>query len=91
MEAISQVLIELQSPVAISAGPHQQRQTGNHSTYLTACINADEIVCIIQWNPSDPDTNGPEEGVLIREVSLFQGYLGRKKVSCLERFPYFRQ
>ena len=38
-----------------------------------------------------------EESVLIREVSLFQGlksaqtwYLGRKKVSCLERCPYFR-
>ena len=40
---------------------------------------------------------GEEESVLIREVSLFQGlkstqtwYLGRKKVSCLERCPYFR-
>ena len=44
-----------------------------------------------------PDTIGPEESVLIREVSLFQGlkstqtwYLGRKKVSCLRRCPYFR-
>ena len=43
------------------------------------------------------ETIGPEESVLIREVSLFQGlkstqtwYLGRKKVSCLERCPYFR-
>ena len=40
---------------------------------------------------------GEEESVLIREVSLFQGlkstqtwYLGRKKVSCLERCPHFR-
>ena len=40
---------------------------------------------------------GEEESVLTREVSLFQGlkstqtwYLGRKKVSCLERCPYFR-
>ena len=40
---------------------------------------------------------GDEESVLFREVSLFQGlksthpwYLGRKKVSCLERCPYFR-
>ena len=53
----------------------------------------------VQWNPSiySPDTIGPEESVLIREVSLFQGlkstqtwYLGRKKVSCLRRCPYFR-
>ena len=51
----------------------------------------------LQWNPSNPDTIGPEESVLIREVSLFQGlksthtwYLGKKKVSCLERCPYFR-
>ena len=27
----------------------------------------------IQWNPSNPDTIRPEESVLIREVSLFQG------------------
>ena len=54
------------------------------------------IHCIL-WNPSNPDTIGPEESVLIREVSLFQGlkstqtwYLGRKKVSCLESCPYFR-
>ena len=40
---------------------------------------------------------GEEESVLFREVSLFQGlkstqtwYLGKKKVSCLERCPYFR-
>ena len=46
----------------------------------------------IQWNPSNPDTIGPEESVLIREVSLFQGlkstqtwYLGRKKVRVLFR------
>ena len=26
----------------------------------------------IQWNLSNPDTIGPEESVLIREVSLFQ-------------------
>ena len=39
---------------------------------------------------------GEEESVLISEVSLFQGlkctqawYLGRKKVSYLERCPYF--
>ena len=51
----------------------------------------------VQWNPSKLDAIGPEESVLIREVSLFQGlkstqiwYLGRKKVSCLERCPYFR-
>ena len=27
----------------------------------------------IQWNPSNPNTIGSEESVLIREVSLFQG------------------
>ena len=51
----------------------------------------------IQWNPSNADTNGAEESVLYREVSLFQGlkcvqewYLGRQKVSLLERCPQFR-
>ena len=51
----------------------------------------------VQWNPSNLDTIGPEESVLIREVSLFQALkstqtwcLGRKKVSSLERCPYFR-
>ena len=51
----------------------------------------------VQWNSSNLDTIGPEESVLISEVSLFQGfkstqtwYLGRKKVSCLERCPYFK-
>ena len=28
----------------------------------------------IQWNLSNPDTLGTETSVLIREVSLFQGY-----------------
>ena len=27
----------------------------------------------LQWNSSNPDTIGPEESVLISEVSLFQG------------------
>ena len=46
--------------------------------------------------PSNPDTIGPQEIVLISEVSLFQvhktqtWYLGRKEVSCLERCPHFR-
>ena len=51
----------------------------------------------VQWNPSNADTNGAEESVLYREVSLFQGlkcmqewYLGRQKVSLLERCPQFR-
>ena len=51
----------------------------------------------IQWNPSNADTNGAEESVLYREVSSFQGlkcmqewYLGRQKVSLLERCPQFR-
>ena len=55
------------------------------------------IVHKLQWNPSNADTNGAEESVLYREVSLFQGlkcmqewYLGRQKVSRLERCPQFR-
>ena len=39
----------------------------------------------MQWNPCDLDTIGPEESVLIREVSRLKStqtwYLGRKKVS----------
>ena len=51
---------------------------------------------IIQWNSSNPDTNGTEESVHISEVSLFQGllmqelFLGKEKVSLLERCPHFR-
>ena len=30
----------------------------------------------VQWKTSNPDTVGPEESVLIREVSLFQGLKG---------------
>ena len=48
----------------------------------------------VQWNLSNPDTTGPEESVLIKEVSLIQRlkctqalYLGRESVSCLERCP----
>ena len=51
----------------------------------------------LQWNPSNQDTIGSAESVLISEVSLFQGLkstqtrsFGRKNVSCLERCPYFR-
>ena len=52
---------------------------------------------VLQWNSSNLDTIGPEESVLISEVSLFQGlkntqtwYLKRKKLSRLVRCPYFR-
>ena len=45
--------------------------------------------------PSNPDTNGTEESVHISEVSLFQGlncmqelFLGKEKVSLLERCPH---
>ena len=51
----------------------------------------------IQWSLSNADTNGVEESVLYREVSSVQGlkrmqewYLGRQKVSLLERCPQFR-
>ena len=48
----------------------------------------------IQWNLSNPDTNGAEESVIVSEVSSFQRlkcmqewYLGWENVSCLERCP----
>ena len=48
----------------------------------------------IQWNLSNPDTNGAEESVIVSEVSSFQRLsksgiylLGVGKVSCLERCP----
>ena len=47
----------------------------------------------IQWNPSNTDAIGPEESVLIREVSLLQrlkctqALYRRESVSCLERCP----
>ena len=52
----------------------------------------------IQWNPSiRTRRRKKEESVIYREVSLFQGlkcmqewYLGRQKVSLLERCPQFR-
>ena len=40
------------------------------------------FLSFFKWNPSNPDTNGPEESVLIREVKSTQTwYLGKKKVS----------
>ena len=56
-----------------------------------------KVSVMIQWNPSNPDTSGTEESVHISELSSFQGlncmqeiFLGGKKVSLLERCPYFR-
>ena len=40
----------------------------------------------MQWNSSNPDTNGTEESVHISEVSLFQG----EKKSLLKRCPHFK-
>ena len=55
------------------------------------------VSCYIQWNLSNTDTNGTEEGVVVSEVSSFQRlkcmqewYLGWEKASCLERCPQFR-
>ena len=68
-------------------------------SYTEYCIGRLNLICtnIIQWNPSNLDAIGPEESVLISEVSIFRGvkstqtwYLGMKKVSCLVRCPYFR-
>ena len=53
-------------------------------------------VCIMQWNPSNLDTNGTEESVRISEVSLFHGklhartVLGEREVFLLERCPRYR-
>ena len=73
--------------------PERRAASGGTRTHDTRSLD----VCFIQWNLSNPDTTGPEESVLIREVFLFQGlkstqtwYLGRKNVSCLERCPHFR-
>ena len=53
---------------------------------------------IVQWNLSNPDTNGAEESVIVSEVSSFQRlkcmqelYLGWEKVSCLERCKAYTQ
>ena len=50
---------------------------------------------IVQWNLSNPDTNGAEESVIVSEVSSFQRlkcmqewYLGWEKVSCLKMCQY---
>ena len=58
---------------------------GTHIT-LHASTTARPANIYVQWNPSNPDTIGPEECVLIREVSLFQelkvhkhGTRGRRK------------
>ena len=54
-------------------------------------------ILYIQWNLSNPDTNGAEEIIIVSEVSSFQRlkcmqewYLGWENVSCLERCPQFR-
>ena len=56
--------------------------------------NVEEQELSIQWNLSNPDTNGAEESVIVSEVSSFQRlqewYLGWEKVPCLERCPQFR-
>ena len=50
----------------------------------------------VQWNLSNPDTNGAEE-IIVSEASSVQGlkcmqewYLGWEKVPCLERCPQFK-
>ena len=48
----------------------------------------------VQWSPSNPDTSGPEESVLIREVSLFQGLtnmvLGEEECVLFREVSLFR-
>ena len=52
----------------------------------TFVVHARSYTNTIQWNPSNPDTNGPKEES--REVSLFQGL--KSTQTWLERCPYFR-
>ena len=50
----------------------------------------------VQWNLSNPDTNGAEESVIVSEVSSFQRLqharvvFGAGKVSFLDRCPQFK-
>ena len=69
----------------------EYRNDGARDIIISTCTTSSE------WNPSNADTNGAEESVLYREVSLFQElkrmqewYLGQQKVSLLERCPQFR-
>ena len=62
-------------------------QTHTHIHFMHMCM-------YVQWNLSNRDTNGVEEGVIVSEVSSFQcmqeWYLGWEKVPYLERCPQFR-
>ena len=67
------------------------------SVCLTVLYTCMYLLTCSQCNPSNADTNRAEESVLYREVSVFQRlkcmqewYLGRQKVSLLERCPQFR-
>ena len=44
-------------------------------SYTDVLLGCSESVCLCgtKWNLSNPDTLGPEESVLISEVSSFQG------------------
>ena len=62
-----------------------------HTVLYVSC----SYTCL-QWNLSNPDTNGADESVIVSEVSSFQrlnayksGSLGWEKVSCLERCLQF--
>ena len=48
-----------------------------------------KVSVMIQWNSSNPDTNGREESVCISEVSLLKCmqelFLGKEKVSLFQR------
>ena len=48
-----------------------------HHNIVHLCVCVCVYVCLsmcVQWNPSNPDTLGPESTVLIIEVSSFQGW-----------------
>ena len=52
---------------------------------VSLCYTHMYLLTCIQWNPSNANTNGAEESVLYREVSVFQRLKCMQKVSLLER------
>ena len=78
--------VALATAVALSP-THTHTHTHTHLMHM--CM-------YVQWDLSNPDTNGAVESVIVSEVSSFQRlkcmqewYLGWEKVSCLERCPQF--
>ena len=58
-----------------------ERKGKLHVHIFSSTMHNVYMYVVLQWNSSNPDTIGPEE-------STQTWYLGRKKVSCLEKCPY---